>query len=103
MTEKDVGIVISYSGQTTEMIECMKVMKNNGASIIAITSYNPSPVAELSDYNLYVAPNEAILRSGAMSSRISQLNIIDILFIAYAIREYDISVERLKRNYIEKP
>lgn len=45
---------------------------------------------------------EMILRSGAMSSRISQLNIIDILYTAYINRNYDACVKKFADNYIEK-
>ena len=73
----DLAVVVSYSGETVEVIECMKALRERGAPIIAITRQMSSPVAELSDYRLYTTDNEATFRSGAMSSRISQLNIID--------------------------
>lgn len=83
-SSEDLAIVVSYSGETVEVIECMKALREQGTPIIAITRHVASPVAELSDYRLYTTDNEATFRSGAMSSRISQLNIIDILFTAYA-------------------
>lgn len=39
---------------------------------------------------------------GRMSSRISQLNIIDILYTAYINRNYDACVKKFADNYIEK-
>lgn len=103
MTADDVGIVISYSGQTVEMLECIKAMRSNGVPVISITRYGMSPISRLSTYNLYVAANESIFRSGAMSSRISQLNLIDILYTAYASRTYDASVSTLSKTHIYKP
>lgn len=103
MTREDLGIVISYSGQTTEVIECMKAMKENHVPVVAITRYATSPISQLSTYNLYVAANESIFRSGAMSSRISQLNMIDILYTAYASRNYDESMGKLSKTHIHKP
>ncbi|OUN20070.1 MurR/RpiR family transcriptional regulator [Pseudoflavonifractor sp. An85] len=99
----DLGIVISYSGETVEMVECMKAMKENGTPIIAITRCVNSPVSQLADYKLYTAANESVFRSGAMSSRISQLNIIDILYTAFANEEYDYMLERLSKTHIRKP
>lgn len=99
----DLGIVISYSGETVEMVECMKAMKENGTPIIAITRCVNSPVSQLADYKLYTAANESVFRSGAMSSRISQLNIIDILYTAFANGEYDYMLERLSKTHIRKP
>ena len=100
---EDLGIVISYSGATVEVIECMKALKENHTPIIAITRCVDSPVAELADQKLYTTANESIFRSGAMSSRMSQLNIIDILYTALANREYEDSLEQLSRTHIRKP
>ena len=102
-TKNDVGIVISYSGQTTEMIECMKAMKDNHTPMIAITRSVKSPVYDLADYRLYTTSNESLFRSAAMSSRISQLSIIDILYTAYANQEYDYSIKQLRKTHIKKP
>ena len=102
-TAQDLGIVISYSGATVEVIECMKALKENKTPIIAITRCIDSPVAELADQKLYTTANESLFRSGAMSSRMSQLNIIDILYTALANREYEESLEQLSKTHIRKP
>lgn len=101
--ERDLGIVISYSGATTEMVECMKIMKENKTPIIAITRCVNSPVSELADQILYTTATESIFRSGAMASRTSQLNIIDILYTALANDQYEASLEQLSRTHIRKP
>jgi RpiR family transcriptional regulator, murPQ operon repressor len=102
MSSRDIGIIISYSGQTKEMIDCAKAMKNNGVKMISITKYGSSPISELCDYNLYVAANESVFRSGAMSSRISQLNMIDILYTGYANTEFEKSIELIAKTHIRK-
>ena len=43
-----------------------------------------------------------MFRSGAMSSRMSQLNVVDILFTALANADYDQSVDQLSRTHIVK-
>ena len=98
----DLAIIISYSGFTEEMLTCARNIKKNQAPIIAITRSDESPLAKLSDLNLCVASSEVRIRTGAMSSRISQLNIIDILYVAYINRNYDESFSQLKRTYIKK-
>ena len=102
-TPADVGIAISYSGQTAEVIECMKALKANGVPTIAITRYSPSRVAELADYKLYIAANESLFRNGAMSSRIAQLNAVDILYTAYASLHYEDTLRALTRTHVYKP
>lgn len=99
----DLGIVFSYSGETVEMVRCMQEMRHNDTPIIAITRYAPSAVAELSTHNLYIAANESTFRSGAMSSRISQLNVVDVLYVSFANLEYDVCIRQLDRTHIDKP
>ena len=102
-TAEDVAIVISYSGATVEVIECMKALRENRTPIIAITRCVNSPVSELADQILYTTANESVFRSGAMASRTSQLNIIDILYTALANDQYEASLEQLSRTHIRKP
>lgn len=101
-TERDVAIIFSYSGQTEEMIRCMEALKENGTPIIAITRAAPSPVAKLADHRLYTASNEFTFRIGALSSRMAQLNMVDILYAAYVNAEYDRCMERFVRTHIMK-
>ncbi len=100
---EDLALVISYSGATVEIIECMKALKENKTPIIAITRCVQSPVSELADQKLYTAANESLFRSGAISSRMSQLNIVDILYTALANEAYEQSLEQLSKTHIHKP
>ena len=102
-SSEDAALVISYSGATVEVIECMKNLKKNGTPIIAITRCVQSLVSELADYCLYTAANESLFRSGAMSSRMSQLNVVDILYTALANDSYEQSLDQLSKTHIEKP
>lgn len=102
-TREDAAIIVSYSGTTQEIIECMQDLKRNDTPTIAITRCVQSPVSELADHKLYTAANESLFRSGAMSSRMSQLNVIDILYTALANEEYEISLNQLSKTHIRKP
>lgn len=102
-TPDDLGLIISYSGATVEIIECMKALKENGTPTIAITRCVQSPVSEMADQKLYTAANESLFRSGAMSSRMSQLNIVDILYTALANEQYEQSMNQLSKTHIHKP
>ena len=102
-TDQDAALVFSYSGVTTEVIECMRNLKKNGTPIIAITRCVSSPVSDLADYRLYTAANESLFRSGAMSSRMSQLNVVDILYTALANDRYEESLQQLSKTHIVKP
>ena len=102
MTSEDVAIVISYSGLTKEMILCAETMKNANVPIIAFTCFRESPLSKLADYNLYVTETEFDFRTGKMSSRISQLVVVDLLYMAYIQNNYDECMRLLKRTFIPK-
>lgn len=88
LSKGDVAVFISYSGETNDMIETLKMAKQSGAMTIGITKYGKSTISEMVDINLFITSSESTVRSGAMSSRIAQLNIIDILYTAVASRQY---------------
>ncbi|WP_207302625.1 MurR/RpiR family transcriptional regulator [Olsenella sp. Marseille-P4559] len=99
----DLAVVVSYSGMTEDVLHCVRIAKGNGATIISITRGSfGSPLVALSDVVLGVAATELVVRSGAMSSRIAQLNVVDVLFTAYVDRTYETSIERLSTNWIGK-
>ncbi|URZ18349.1 MurR/RpiR family transcriptional regulator [Clostridium felsineum] len=82
----DVAVAISYSGETRDTFESIKVAKEAGATTISITKFGSNSISDLCDINLFVLSPEITFRSGAMSSRIAQLNVIDILFTSVAGR-----------------
>ncbi len=92
----DVVVGISFSGETFEVKKVMELAKANGVPTISITSFGKSPVANLADIKLHTSPSkEATFRSGATSSRMAQLHVIDILFMCTASKMYDQAVEYL--------
>ena len=81
MQEGVVAVVISYSGETKEVLLCAKNARENNVPVIAITKASiDNKLESFSDISLHVPYVEKSLREGAMTSRISQLAIIDMLF-----------------------
>lgn len=98
MTERDLAIVISYSGQTKEMITCIKEAKLAGAKTISITKYTTAPIVELAEYNLYTVANKCDFKSSGMSSMIAQLNLIEILYTAFINKQHEHALKILKKS-----
>jgi len=98
LTKDDVAVGISYSGQTADTVDALRLAKNAGATTICITRFGNSPITGVSDIKLFVTANEAVFRSGAMASRMAQLNVIDILFSIIACRKYDDIVKYLENT-----
>jgi len=83
MTENDVAVIISYSGSTKDIIELAKVAKNKNAKIVALTRYAKSPLTTYSDVIFITAADEGPLQGGSLTAKISQLYLLDILYVEY--------------------
>lgn len=96
VSEEDVVVGISFSGATFEVEKIMELASQNGATTISITKYGQTPISEISDIQLYTSPTrEANFRSGATSSRLAQLHVIDMLFMSVASRQFDTTITYL--------
>ena len=95
----DAAIGISHSGTTAEVIDALRVARERGATTIAVTNFAGSALAGHADLVLTTAARETTFRSGAMSSRIAQLAVVDCLFSGVAQRSYDRAVEALETTY----
>lgn len=95
----DVFVGISFSGETEEVVNLMKIANKKGMTTISITKYGSNPVSELAQIPLYTsARKEATFRSGATSSRIAQLHVIDILYMSVVTKTYDNSIQYIDQT-----
>lgn len=99
LTSADAAIGISHTGSTAETVDALRLAREQGATTIAVTNYARSPIAEHAEFVLTTAARETTFRSGAMSSRIAQLAVIDCLFTGVALRSYDQAVEALSSTF----
>lgn len=81
LTKGDCAFVISHTGLSKEMIEIANIVKKNEVKLIVLTSYPLSPLAKMADIVLISSSEETAYRSESLSSRLSQLCIIDTLFV----------------------
>jgi DNA-binding MurR/RpiR family transcriptional regulator len=88
LSEDDVAVFVSYSGETRDLVETIKFANNAGATTISITRFGNNTLSEKADIKLFISSPETSMRSGASGSRIAQLNVIDILFTAVGSIEY---------------
>jgi DNA-binding MurR/RpiR family transcriptional regulator len=103
MAKDDLAIAVSYSGLTKETAQCAKVAHERGAKVIAITKNDGrTRLAHTSDVILGVPETEAYLRAGAMTSRMAQLNIVDILYMSYVHDDLEEYSQLFMHNYIGK-
>ncbi|WP_300360788.1 MurR/RpiR family transcriptional regulator [Fusobacterium sp.] len=97
MDSNDMVIAISHRGETEDVIDVIKKAKNKNIKVLSITSIEKNTVASLSDFNLKIISEENILRSSAISSRMAQLIINDIIFLRLTQKDY-----KNTKNYIKE-
>lgn len=103
MTADDLAIAVSYTGLTKEVVECARTARERGAKVISITRGDGrTRLSHCSDIVCAVGNTETYLRSGAMSSRMSQLNVVDVLYVAYLNGDLEGSAQIYLHNYIGK-
>ncbi|MGI9093628.1 MAG: MurR/RpiR family transcriptional regulator [Mycobacteriales bacterium] len=98
LTRHDVAIGISHTGETIDTASALSQAKERGAVTVAVTNYPRSSIARLAQHVLTTATRETTFRSGAMTSRIAALTLVDCLFVAVAQRDYAATVDALDRT-----
>ncbi|HZG02595.1 MAG TPA: MurR/RpiR family transcriptional regulator [Streptomyces sp.] len=96
----DVALAITHSGRTVDVIEPLRVAFDHGATTVAITGRPDGEIAQYADHVLTTSTaRESELRPAAMSSRTSQLLVVDCLFIGVAQRTYETAAPALSASY----
>lgn len=84
LTDKDVVVAISNSGESTGVIQILEAAKSRGAVAISITNNARSSVAELSTYHITTATRENLFLDGYCFSRVSATMVIEIIYLLLA-------------------
>lgn len=92
--KRDVVFAISHSGSSKVVVDNTALAKSNGATVISVSSLGKSPLTALADISLFTVANETRYRIVAISSRIAELTIIDVLYSYLSFRVKD--AENLK-------
>ena len=81
LKSKDVVMALSYTGETKEILDALKYVKENGAKIIGITMVGNNSLSKICDICIEHSSVDKGLRTYSTRSRVVQENIIDILYI----------------------
>ena len=84
LTDKDVVVAISNSGESTGVIQILQAAKSRGAVAISITNNDRSSVAELSTYHITTATREKLFLDGYCFSRVSATMVIEVIYLLLA-------------------
>jgi len=95
----DVAIGLSHTGTTVDTIDALREAGSHGATTAAVTNFPWSPITEVADFVLLTAARETAFRSGAMTSRIAQLTVVDCLFVTLAQQDLPGTRVALERTF----
>lgn len=95
---EDAAIAISYSGETRETVLAARTARERGARVIAITCAGGNTLSQLADDTLYVPREEREHRVGAMTSRMSGLLVLDLLYLGIAKTDPGRTEENLRQT-----
>lgn len=79
LTDDDLVIAISNSGQTREVIDGVKLAKRKNAKVISITNFSETPLSNSSDLILFTSSLNSYEDKGLMNSQLSILYVLDII------------------------
>jgi DNA-binding MurR/RpiR family transcriptional regulator len=105
MTSEDVAVLFSYSGATKDTIHVAQIAKKAGAKILCVTRFIKSPLSTYSDITLLSGANEGPLQGGSTSAEISQLFLVDLLYMEYYRRYFEhcsVNNEKTSASVLEK-
>lgn len=94
---RDAVVAVSHSGASRDVVEAVRTARNHGSRIVAITGSSQSPLTRYADVVLATAARETAFRTEAMSSRIAMSAIVDLLFVALALRRHETVIDNIMR------
>ncbi len=94
-----VAIAISHSGQTLESHQMLALARERGVTTVAITNFPDSPLADVADHLLVTSARESRYRTGAMSSRLAQMAVVDFVVVRLLQGRMDHVGGLLRRTY----
>ena len=96
---KDACVLFTYSGKTKEIQLILMLLKAQNCKIIAVTQLRKTNLLKGADVYLNVLTREVTMRSGATSSRIAMLSLVDILLSCVLSTDYDKYEKKLLKTY----
>ncbi len=90
LSVKDAAVIISYSGETRKMLQIAAECKKRHVPVIAITSFGENSLTRYATCKLTQSTRESMFQNlGDFSSHLSVSLLLDILYSAYFLQDYD--------------
>lgn len=86
VTDKDLVIAISVSGETSLVIAAANMAKSRGATIVSATNLGSNTLSDVADENIYVQSTFFVRSDIAIRSRVQLLLVCEYIFFRYLER-----------------
>ena len=96
LTDQDVAVGISYSGESTDTVDAMRAAKRSGACTIAITNFKESTISKYADILICTSQDQHFY-GNAIFSRSTQILIVDMIYMGLISSDYEHYVEQLNK------
>lgn len=96
MNKDDLVFAISHSGNTNEIVNSLKMAKEVGAKTVSISHSINSRIMEYSDASLLYASTETKFQTGALSTKIAQSFVIDLIYTEVVRSSMDKALVKMK-------
>ena len=96
LTDQDVAVGISYSGESKDTVDAMKAAKRSGACTVAITNFKDSTIARYADILICTSQDQHFY-GNAIFSRSTQIQIVDMIYMGLISSDYEHYVEQLNK------
>lgn len=97
LAAQDCLLVISNSGESAALLKQIRVAKENGMKIIALTNRADSPIALEADYHLQTSARQTVLQTQYYFSRVSAFTMIEAIYLIL-ISKNDQRIEHIKKH-----
>ncbi|AXY24716.1 sugar isomerase [Suicoccus acidiformans] len=93
------AIIISYSGENLHFVECLDILKQNGAKTISLTSIGANSISTRADCSLKITTREKLYSKIAnFTSSTSIIYLLNVLYaLAFTVR-YETNLAHIQRT-----
>nr|WP_294493959.1 MurR/RpiR family transcriptional regulator [uncultured Mediterraneibacter sp.] len=96
LTDGDVAVGISYSGESKDTVDAMRSAKKAGARTIAVTNFKESTISRYADI-LILTGQDQTFYGNAIFSRSTQILLVDMIYMGIISTDYDHYAGQLNR------
>lgn len=97
LREGDLAIGISHSGSSKSTVDAIRQARKSGASVLCLTNQEDALIGKWADL-LLCTENRQMLYGNAIFSRISEIAVVDMIYVGVILSDYKKYTERLERS-----